>query len=114
MTIDSMVTSARDAMTVRRVFGEPYVQDGVTVIAAARMSGGAGGGGGHDKGGQEGEGGGFGLTARPAGVYVIKDGQVRWLPALDANRVVSVLGVVATVFLLARVRMAKLAAKAGR
>ena len=29
---------------------------------------------------------GYGLRATPAGVYVIKDREVEWRPALDANR----------------------------
>jgi hypothetical protein len=31
---------------------------------------------------------GYGLRATPAGVYVIKDGEVEWKPALDTSRVV--------------------------
>lgn len=117
MKIDQLVTSVREAITVRRVYGEPYEKDGVTVIAAARVSGGAGGGGGHDPQGQEGEGGGFGVQARPAGAYVIKDGQVRWMPAVDVNRVISALGIVAVAFFIARARIERLrvrAAVAGR
>ena len=67
-----------DAITVRRVFGEPVTQDGATVIPAASAWG---GGGGHDQQGQEGEGGGFGLHAHPVGAYIMKDGVVRWMPA---------------------------------
>lgn len=40
------ITTARDAMTVRQVFGEPYERDGVTVIPAATVMGGAGSGSG--------------------------------------------------------------------
>jgi uncharacterized spore protein YtfJ len=114
MKLDELVTTAREAITVRRVFAEPYVQDGVTLIAAARVSGGGGGGGGHDQQGQEGEGGGFGVHARPAGAYVIRDGQVRWMPALDANRALAVLGIVAVAFLLTRARVEKVRASAAR
>ena len=69
MKVAELATTVRDAITVSRVFAEPYEQDGVTVIAAATVAGGAGGGGGHDERGQEGEGGGFGVRARPAGAY---------------------------------------------
>ena len=31
---------------------------------------------------------GFGLSATPAGVYVLKDDKVSWQPAVDVNRVV--------------------------
>ena len=64
MKVAELVTTVRDAITVSRVFAEPYEKDGVTVIAAATVVGGAGGGGGHDERGQEGEGGGFGVSAR--------------------------------------------------
>jgi len=37
---------------VKRVFGEPYEKNGVTVIPAARVQGGAGGGGGEGPQGQ--------------------------------------------------------------
>ncbi len=30
---------------------------------------------------------GFGILARPAGAYVIRGDEVKWLPAVDANRV---------------------------
>ncbi|BAL90989.1 hypothetical protein AMIS_57690 [Actinoplanes missouriensis 431] len=37
----------------------------------------------------EGAGGGFGFSARPAGVYVIKDGCVSWRPAVNVNAIVA-------------------------
>ena len=100
-----MVSSLRDVMTVSRVFGQPYERDGVTVIPAADVRGGAGGGTGKKNGtGEEGEGGGFGLIARPAGAYVISNGKVRWQPAVDVNRIVTiaVLGWVTVAWVLAR------------
>jgi uncharacterized spore protein YtfJ len=107
MKVAELVTTVRDAITVSRVFAEPYEQDGVTVIAAAIVAGGAGGGGGHDERGQEGEGGGFGVRARPAGAYVIKDGRVRWRPAVDLNRLLATIGAVAIAYLFTRVRIEK-------
>ena len=111
MKADEIINTARDSLTVKRVYGDPYEKDGVTVIPAASVAGGAGGGTGHDEKGQEGEGGGFGLSARPAGVYVIKDGDVSWRPAIDANRVVAVAGLALIVFLLSRARIARARAK---
>jgi uncharacterized spore protein YtfJ len=70
------------------VFGEPYEQDGVTIIPVAAVAGGAGGGSGSESQPNPGAGGGFGVSARPVGVYLIKEGQVRWEPALDLNRVI--------------------------
>ena len=66
MEVHDVIAQARDALTVKRVFGEPYEKDGVTVIPAARVQGGAGAGGGEDPRGQgKGSGSGFGMTARP-------------------------------------------------
>ena len=67
MKLDELVNSTRDTLTVKRVFGEPFERDGLAVIPAASVRGGAGGGSGHDEKGQEGEGGGFGMTGAPAG-----------------------------------------------
>jgi uncharacterized spore protein YtfJ len=105
MKTTELVSTLRDAMTVSRVFGQPYERDGVTVIPAASVRGGAGGGNGRKADtSEEGEGGGMGLVARPAGAYVIKDGRVSWQPAVDVNRIVTtaVLGWVAAVWLIAR------------
>ena len=102
MEFKNMVGTAQDAMTVRTVFGEPIEKGDVTVIPAARVIGGIGGGNGTDPAGQQGEGGGFGMRAYPAGVYVIRDGKVRWLPAVDPSRIVMTTGAVAAVALLAR------------
>ena len=66
------------------MFGEPHEEDGVTVIPAATVRGGGGGGGDEEDNG----GAGFGVMARPAGAYVIKDGEVQWKPAVDPNRIV--------------------------
>ncbi|HZJ04243.1 MAG TPA: hypothetical protein VFD59_02080 [Nocardioidaceae bacterium] len=75
---------------------------------------GAGGGTGRDDKGQEGEGGGFGISARPAGAYVIKDGHVDWRPAVDPNRMVTTVGFVVVAYLLSRPRMARARAAAIR
>lgn len=107
-----MMTKVRDTITERKVFSEPYVQDGVTVITAATVGGGAGGGSGKDDKGQEGEGAGFGTSGKPVGAYVLKDGQVAWRPAVDVNRLLTHLAVVAVVFLITRARIAKVRAKA--
>lgn len=78
------INQARDALTVRRVYGDPYQEEGVTVIPAATVIGGGGGGG--DQAGNGGAG--FGLVARPAGAWVIRNGDVQWRPALDLGRVI--------------------------
>jgi uncharacterized spore protein YtfJ len=78
------VNQMRDAITVRRVYGEPYQEDGVTIIPAAHVVGGGGGGG--DTLGNGGSG--FGMSARPVGAWVIKDGDATWRPSLDLNRAI--------------------------
>jgi hypothetical protein len=55
-----------------RVYGEPYrMADGGTVITVARVRAG---------------------NSKPVGVFVVHDGTVRWVPAVDANRI-ALLGV---------------------
>ena len=97
MDIQEVIAQAKDAMTVRRVFGEPYEKDGIVLVPAAAVRGGAGGG--SDPEGKGG-GGGSGLMARPVGAYLIRDGDVRWQPALDVNRVILGGQIVAIVALL--------------
>ncbi|MEL7158985.1 MAG: spore germination protein GerW family protein, partial [Actinomycetota bacterium] len=81
--------ATRDALSAKRVFGEPYTAGGRTIIPVATVSGGAGGGGGEGTKENEagnGAGSGFGLTARPVGVYVVDEDGVDWRPAVDATR----------------------------
>jgi uncharacterized spore protein YtfJ len=101
MDVQRLISEARDVITVKRVFGDPYEKDGVTIIPAATVQGGGGGGGGEGPADQgKGGGGGFGLSVRPAGAYVINNGEVTWQPAVDVNRVVAVGGAVAMVAFL--------------
>ena len=110
-----------------RAFGTAYEKDGSLVIPVALVAGGAGGGegtpgwpafastdedkidGANQTAGAEppgGSGGGFGALVIPAGVYVVKDERVRWVPAVNANLVIVV------VFML--VRMVVRARRKGR
>jgi uncharacterized spore protein YtfJ len=111
--VQDVIAQARDAITVKRVFGEPYEKDGVMVIPAAKVQGGAGGGGGEDPEGQaKGSGSGFGVSARPVGAFVIRGGEMTWRPALDLNRVILGGQVVAVVLLLTIRSILKRRAKA--
>lgn len=83
MNSQQVLSGAQDVLTARRVFGDPIERDGLTVIPVAVIGGGGGGGGKSDQ-----EGAGFGVKARPAGVFVVRDGDVKWRPALDLNRVI--------------------------
>lgn len=112
MNVSDVLGSARDAITVKRVYGEPLEKNGLTVIPAAHVAGGGGGGSGHDEKGQDGEGGGFGVTGRPAGAFVIEGTRVTWRPAVDLNRIVTMGGLVVIAFLLSRPRLIRAKAKA--
>ncbi|TMC71446.1 MAG: sporulation protein [Chloroflexi bacterium] len=104
------VNQAKDVITVRRVYGEPIQEEGLTIIPAANVMGGGGGGG-----DTEGNGGvGFGVRARPAGAWVIKEGEVQWRPALDLNRVILVGQLIAVVALLVARSVVKTLAKSSR
>ncbi len=106
------IEGTKDALNVRRVFGDPYVVDGVTIIPVARVAGGGGGGAGEgmdDNQPSRGFGTGFGLGAHPVGVYEIREGDLRWRPAVDVNRVVrggqvlaGIMSVCVTLVLIAR------------
>jgi uncharacterized spore protein YtfJ len=101
MEVQDVIAQARDALTVKRVFGEPYEKDGVTIIPAARVQGAAGGGSGEDPQSQgQGSGSGFAIAARPVGAFVIRDGELSWRPAVDVTRIALGGQVVAVVALL--------------
>jgi uncharacterized spore protein YtfJ len=108
------IEGVKDVMSVRRVFGEAYQVDDVTIIPVATIRGGGGGGGGEGDAGNNGSQGtgsgggmGFGVNARPVGVYIVKGGEVSWQPAIDVMRVVlggQLLGLVAILTLRSIVR----------
>jgi uncharacterized spore protein YtfJ len=100
--VPEVLAQVREALTVRRVFGEPYEVDGVMVIPVARIQGGAGGGDGQNPDRQgSGSGAGFGVSARPVGAYLVRGGELTWRPAVDVNRVVLGAQIVAFAALLA-------------
>jgi hypothetical protein len=72
--LDSIVPDPAAA----QVYGQPYeTADGVTVVPVARVRGRTRPGTGSD----------LHLTAKPVGVFVIKDGEATWVPALDSTRI---------------------------
>ena len=123
MKIEEIIEEASESIGSKRVFGEPYEKNGVTVIPAARVMGGVGGGDGSSvPAGSEsddptavrpsGSGAGYGMRASPAGAFVIKGDDVRWMPAVDVNRLVFGFQVVLIVFFLVVRSVAKARAKA--
>lgn len=83
-----LIDSIQDRFTARLVYGDVIEQDGLVVLPAIRVVGGGGGGGGTDPDRGDGEGAGFGLRAKPAGAWVLKNGSVRWKPAIDVNTII--------------------------
>jgi len=79
-----VLKDTQEALNARRVFGDPVQADGVTVIPVATVGGGGGGGTKPDD--QNGVG--FGLGAKPAGVFVIRNGEAHWKPAINVNQIV--------------------------
>jgi hypothetical protein len=85
MNTQEILAGAQNAMTARRIFGDPIEVRGVTILPVATVGG---RGGGARRGGEDG-GVSFGIGARPAGVYIIRDdGHVTWRPALNLNLVI--------------------------
>jgi hypothetical protein len=113
MDVGNLLMQVSDNLSVRRAFGTAYEKDDMLIIPVAMVAGGGGGGtarprhrdptvgphnlpeGGpaeHDAtpqdSGRTDVGGGFGGLVLPAGAYVVKGGQVRWVPAVDMTIVV--------------------------
>ncbi len=103
--LEGVINGVRDLTTVKRVYGEPYEKDGLTVIPAASVHAGGGGGGGRQGEEQSGSGGGFGVRARPSGAWIIEGDKVTWKPAVDVNRVVLGGQIVMAVALLVAARL---------
>ena len=113
MDVGDLLTKASDNLTVRRAFGAAYEKDGMLIIPVAIVTGGGGGGTARPRHGKPADrpdgppgdgpaapgtpppdseradtGGGFGGLVWPTGAYVVKDGQVRWVPAVDTTIVI--------------------------
>ena len=100
-----VIDDVKELMERAVVFGPPYEKNGLTVIPAARVMG--GGGGGESPTNEKGSGGGVGVQARPAGAFVVKGEKVRWVPAVDVNRMILVGQLVGIVALLSWRSVAK-------
>ena len=101
MDASTIVDRVQDMVAVNRVYAEPATMNGTTVILAAKVGGAVGGGTGKDAEERgEGAGGGLGWTGRPCGAFVLKDGDVRWQPAVDVNHLITAVAAVAVAALL--------------
>lgn len=126
--LNEILADAGKTLGVRRIYGEPYEKNGVTVITAARVMGGAGGGGAGGGGATDpstadpsadfpagapatGSGVGFGMSGGPVGAFVIKGDEVKWVPAIDVNRLMLGFQVAFVVFFLVMRSMSKTRAK---
>jgi uncharacterized spore protein YtfJ len=108
--VQELLGKVAQHLSVSRAFGTAYEKDGSLVIPVALVAGGGGGGEGTSGSPSDvetddiesaegdsnaevapsGSGGGFGGVVMPVGVYVVKDEQVRWVPAVNANLVIVV------------------------
>ena len=92
MKISEALGTASDAITVKRVFAEPYETGRPHRHRGRGSDRRSGRRPGTDPRGQQGEGAGFGASARPVGAYPIKDGRAHWRPAIDPNRIITMVG----------------------
>jgi len=87
MRADELLARVGDNISVRRVFGEPVDRDGTTLVPVAMVAGGGGAGsgpvGGQDENAPDGAG--YGVWARGIGAYTIRQGEVRFVPAVDVT-----------------------------
>src|SRR4051794_37072209 len=81
MTFEAIMQRMGESLQAGRSFGPPIETDGCTVVPAAWVIGGGGGG----LSEKQDVGSGFGYLSIPMGVYVIKDGDVRFKPAYDVG-----------------------------
>src|SRR5688572_12406445 len=88
MELEDLLTKVSESLQVGRSFGPAVEHGDVTLVPVAVVVGGGGGGSGTDPGdpAKTGSGGGFGSVSWPIGAYAIKDGGVRWVPAVDVTR----------------------------
>jgi len=109
MDVDNLLSKATESVTVGRAFGPPIERDGTLIIPVAWVAGGGGGGGAEGNEDQpNGAGVGFGGFTWPLGVYVVKNGDARWVPVFDATLIglaaIMLLGAVVRIRLFRRPR----------
>src|SRR5262249_45952352 len=93
--LSNIVQRATESIHGSRSYGPVVEKDGVTLVPVSFVVGGGGGGGGappphpmmpaDEQGQRVGAGGGFGFVSWPIGAYVIRNGEVKWQPSIDAG-----------------------------
>jgi uncharacterized spore protein YtfJ len=99
--VKDLLKRVGENLSVGRAFGTAYEKDGLLIIPVALVAGGGGGGGGpvsaepvkdkskskgsEDVEDEEASGAGFGGVVLPVGAYVVKDDDVRWVPAVNVT-----------------------------
>jgi uncharacterized spore protein YtfJ len=99
--VKDLLKRVGENLSVGRAFGTAYEKDGLLIIPVALVAGGGGGGGGpvsaepvqdkstskgsEDVEDDEASGAGFGGVVLPVGAYVVKDDDVRWVPAVNVT-----------------------------
>ena len=83
----TLVERMQQRFSAQIVYGDPVEKDGTVLLPAVWVAGGGGGGSGEQPDSQ-GEGGGFGLFARPSGSWVVTDEGAKWIPAIDLTAIV--------------------------
>ena len=83
----TFVERIQEKFSAQIVYGDPIEKDGTVLLPAVWVAGGGGGGSG-EQSGSHGEGGGFGLFARPSGSWVVTSEGAKWVPAIDPTVVI--------------------------
>ncbi len=85
----TLVERMQERFSAQIVYGDPIEKDGTVLLPAAWVAGGGGGGSDRREGSDsQGEGGGFGLFARPSGSWVVTSEGAQWIPAIDLTAIV--------------------------
>ena len=95
MDFEALMAKVTESTSSSKAFGPVIERDDVMIVPVSFVVGGGGAGTGIPTDRQdrpsakpgEGKGGGVGTLSWPIGVYVVKNGDVRWVPALDATLV---------------------------
>ena len=83
----TLVERMQETFSAQIVYGDPIEKDGTLLLPAAWVDGGGGGGSASEESGDHGDGGGFGLLARPSGSWVVTGEGPRWVSDIDLTAI---------------------------